>query len=110
MDGQSEMLSSCGVEASGWDAADNFFVEKTALRWSGDDSGEVHLRCSLQPRAVIFLRRLHPGGDSFPIAYRAVRIEQRNSDGKSRVLLSALRRRETHKEEFARWQNSIRVA
>jgi hypothetical protein len=110
MDGQSEMLSSCGVEASGWDAADNFFVEKTALRWSGDDSGEVHLRCSLQPRAVIFLRRLHPGGDSFPIAYRAVRIERRNPNGKSRVLLSPLRRRETHKEEFARWQNSIRVA
>jgi hypothetical protein len=109
MDGQ-DVLSSCGVEASGWDATDNFFVEKTALKWSDDNNEEVQLGCSLQQGAVIFLRMLHSGAHTFPIAYRAVQIEQRSPDGKSRVHLSPLRRRETHKEEFARWQNSVRVA
>jgi len=110
MDAQLHMLSSCGVEASGWDAAENFFVENTALRWWGEDNEEVQLRCSLQEGAVVFLRRLQTGGDNFPIAYRATRIDERTTDGKSRVHLEPLRRRDTHKEQFARWKDSMRVA
>ena len=110
MDYQRDSLSSCGVEASGWDAAENFFVERTALEWEGDDNEEVELHSPLQPGSVIFLRLLHSGSESFPIAYRATQIEQGNSEGKSRVRLSPLRRLETHKEGFARWQNSTRVA
>jgi hypothetical protein len=110
MDPQLNMLSSCGVEASGWDAAENFFVENTALHWWGRDNEEIELHCSLQEGAVVFLRRLQTGGDTFPMAYRAMRVEERTADGKARVHLEPLRRRETHKEQFARWTDSMQVA
>jgi hypothetical protein len=112
MDAHLEMLSNCGVEVSGWDAAENFFVERTALHWRGDTKKEIRLRSSLHEGAIVFLRLLHPrpGRDNFPVAYRATRVEPPNGDGKSHIQLSPLRRRDTHKEEFARWTHSIRVA
>lgn len=110
MDAQSEILSSCGVEASGWDVAGGFFVEKTALEWLGNDEEEVHLRSALEQGAVVFLRLLHPGQETVPIAYRAARVGPRDVDGKSRVHLLPLRRRETHKEELARWIAQMHIS
>lgn len=110
MDAQSEILSSCGVEASGWDVAGGFFVEKTALEWLGNDEEEIHLRSALEQGAVVFLRLLHPGQETVPIAYRAARVGPRDVDGKSRVHLLPLRRRETHKEELARWIAQMHIA
>lgn len=110
MDAQREILSSCGVEASGWDMAGGFFVEKTALQWMGNDEEEIHLRSPMDPGGVVFLRLLHPGQDSAPIAYRVARVGPRNTEGKSCIHLLPLRRRETHKEELARWIEQMRVA
>ncbi|HTU36119.1 MAG TPA: hypothetical protein VMF66_20135 [Candidatus Acidoferrum sp.] len=110
MNAQREILSSCGVEASGWDIAGVFFVETTSLQWMGNDDEEVHLRSPLEQGAVIFLRLLHPRQDTTPIAYRAARVGPRNTEGKSCVHLLPLRRRETHKEELARWIEQLRVA
>jgi hypothetical protein len=108
MDGQADM-GSCGVEASGWDAGANFFVEKTALGVSANGE-EIRLRRSLPEGALVFLRLLHTGGDNFPIAYRVTQVDERGPDGRSCVRISPLRRRETRNEEFARWEKSIQVA
>jgi hypothetical protein len=110
MDGENGSLRSWGVEASGWDAAENFFVEKTSLRWRDNEDEEVQLRSSLEQGAVVFLRLLESGGNDFPIAYRATQIDQPSGDGRSRVRLAPLRRRDTHQEEFERWSRSMRVA
>lgn len=110
MHAQPEMLSSCGVEASGWDVAGNFFVEKTALQWWGDDDEQIDLRSPLYQGAIIFLRLLHPGQESVPIAYRICRSEWPDEEGRARVHLVPLRRRETHKEELARWIQTLRSA
>lgn len=98
-----KMLSTCGVEASGWDVGGNFFVERTVLQWSGGDEEEIELRSSLADGDVVFLRLLQGGPDNPPIAYRAARIHPPHADGKSRVLLAPLRRRQTHHQELARW-------
>jgi hypothetical protein len=110
MDSQPEILTSCGVEASGWDATGGFFVEKTALRWMGNDEEEIHLCSRLEQGAVVFLRLLHPGQDRAPIAYRAARVGPEDIQGKICVYLLPLRRHETHKEELARWIAQMRVA
>lgn len=110
MNAEREILSSCGVEASGWDMAGGFFVEKTTLERIGNDDEEIHLRSPLEQGAVIFLRLLHPGHDGAPIAYRASRVGPRDPEGKSCIHLLPLRRRETHKEELARWIEQMRVA
>jgi hypothetical protein len=110
MDSQPEVLSSCGVEASGWDFAGSFFVERTALEWWGDDDEGIDLRSPLYEGAIVFLRLLHQGRESVPIAYLVARIEWPHKDGKARVHLLPLRRRETHKEELARWIELTRTA
>lgn len=110
MEAQSEILSSCGVEASGWDVAGGFFVERTALQWLGNDEEEIHLRSALEQGAVVFLRLLHPGKETVPIAYRAAHVGPRGADGKSRIYLLPLRRRKTHKEEFGHWTEQVRIA
>lgn len=110
MDAQPELLTSCGVEASGWDVAGRFFVEKTALQWWGDDDEQVALRSPLYHGAIVFLRLLHPGHDSVPIAYRICGTEWPSKDGRARVHLTPLRRRETHKEELARWLQMLHTA
>lgn len=110
MNAERELLSSCGVEASGWDMAGGFFVEHTALRWMGNDDEEIHLRSPVEEGAVVFLRLLHPGHDTAPIAYRASRVGPRDPEGKSCIHLLPLRRRETHREELSRWIEQMRVA
>lgn len=110
MDVQLAILTTCGVEASGWDAAGGFFVEKTALRWLGNDEEEIDLRSHLEQGAVVFLRLLHPGHETVPIAYRAARVGPKDIEGKARIHLLPLRRRETHNEELARCIAQMRVA
>ncbi len=109
MEPQTTLLTTCEVEASGWDIRGTFFVERTVLCW-GNGKEEIQLRCPLDKSAVVFLRLLHASRDNPPIAYRVTRIEYPNPDGKSRVHLMPLRRRETHQEEFARWLESTLTA
>jgi hypothetical protein len=61
------------VEASGWDSARSFFVEKCELEWNEETGKYVTLTHSLRPGAMIFLRLLQPTAADrpLPVAYQA---------------------------------------
>jgi len=61
------------VEASGWDSAQSFFVEKAELEWNEVTGKHLTLTRSLCPGAMIFLRLLQPmsADRSLPVAYHA---------------------------------------
>ena len=81
------------VEVSGWDASENFFVEKTILDWTSEESKEVLLHSALREGSVVFMRLLQPmsGSNNFPLAYQAVNVKPKDSTGKARVSLAQLR-------------------
>ena len=83
------------VEASGWDASENFFVEKTALDWCHDGSKKVSLRSSIREGAVVFIRlnQARNANPVFPIAYQAEKVSPRDSRGFCHVSLVQLRPR-----------------
>jgi hypothetical protein len=97
-----EVSATYRVEVSGWDASENFFVEKTGLEWNNKDDKEVLLRVSLREGCVIFLRLIQAFGsantNAFPIAYQAVKVLPKDTGGRTRVYLEQLRPRETFKE------------
>jgi hypothetical protein len=79
------------VEASGWDASDAFFVEKTTLDWTGGDAKQISLRSTLREGAVVFVRLLQQFGrvESLPVAYQARSLNV-NENGRTRVHLARL--------------------
>jgi hypothetical protein len=70
---QHAITDSYPVEASGWDSAHSFFVEKSELEWSEETGKQVTLTRSLSPGSMIFLRLLQPMSPdrSLPVAYHA---------------------------------------
>jgi hypothetical protein len=70
------------VEVSGWDAKENFFVEKTSLDWGEREGKTVALHAAVRLDSVLFVRLLRPlgGGADFPVPHRAVRVEERDQD------------------------------
>jgi hypothetical protein len=70
------------VEVSGWDAKENFFVEKTSLDWKEREGKTVALHAAVRVDSVLFVRLLRPlgGGADFPVPHRAVRVEEREKD------------------------------
>ncbi|MGH9727902.1 MAG: hypothetical protein ACRD4V_04855 [Candidatus Acidiferrales bacterium] len=69
--------SSCHVEISGWDQAENFFVEKTMLRRFEDGSQKVLLHASLRVGALVFARLTDEqiADRSSPITYEVATID-----------------------------------
>jgi len=61
------------VEASGWDIAHLFFVEKSELEWKEGSGKYLTLSRSLCPGSMIFLRLVQNTSldRSIPVAYRA---------------------------------------
>jgi hypothetical protein len=61
------------VEASGWDSAQSFFVEKCELEWNEETGKHLTLTRELRPGSMIFLRLLQPTTPdrSLPVAYHA---------------------------------------
>jgi hypothetical protein len=63
------------VETSGWDADENFFVEKTDLDWTEEEK-TIHLQHPVRKGALVFVRLI--GIDSlenaFPVAYQAAAV------------------------------------
>jgi hypothetical protein len=61
------------VEASGWDSAQSFFVEKSELEWNEVTGKHLTLTRSLCPGSMIFLRLLQTMSPerSLPVAYHA---------------------------------------
>jgi hypothetical protein len=61
------------VEISGWDRAQNFFVERCELLWNEDSGKHVALKRELPDNAVLFVRLLQTsdGERSHPVVYEA---------------------------------------
>lgn len=65
-----------GVEVSGWDSSQAFFVEKAELQWNEDNGKQLTLSHALNAGAMIFVRLLQPMAveRSWPVAYQAEKI------------------------------------
>src|ERR1700722_17245977 len=100
------------VEVSGWDAKENFFVEKTTLEWKPEDKKSMLLRADIRPGCIVFVRLLQPlaTATSFPIAYEALTGAEKDMSGAARVSLERLRPRATYKETFGDGLLAVRVA
>jgi len=70
------------VEVSGWDARENFFVEKTSLDWRERERKTIAWRATVRLDSILFVRLLRPlgGGADFPVPPRAIRVEDSNKD------------------------------
>ena|SRR5271167_4165913 len=64
------------VEVSGWDAREQFFVEKTSLDWKEALGETIELRAAVRLDSVLFIRLLRPlgGGAGIPVPYRAISV------------------------------------
>ena len=93
-----------GVEVSGWNAAESFFVEKAFLEWTSAGLKSVRLKADLRSGTVVFLRLLrHDSPTSqFPVAYQTTALSDRQGDGRSQVCLQQLHPREKCEPLLAR--------
>jgi hypothetical protein len=80
------------VEVSGWDRAENFFVENTTLDWNQEGKKDIALRAEVREGSVLFVRLLQTTVDvnNIPIAYQAVKIASKGPNGRTRLLLEHL--------------------
>jgi hypothetical protein len=103
--------NSYAVEVSGWDASEDFFVEKTDLTWTADGMKEISLHRTMREGSVIFVRLMQPmaNADNYPIACQAVKVMEHTATGRAHVLLSQLRPRAFFKDTVNEL-NSTRVA
>jgi len=81
---EAELRNSYRVEVSGWDALENFFVEKTTLHWDRGASKEVSLCSSVREGCVVFVRLLQraANADTIPIAYRVAKLGAKDGTGR----------------------------
>jgi hypothetical protein len=95
MDFQTDPTIFSRVEVSGWDAKEDFFVEKTNFDLHSGSRNEITLMSSLREGCVVFVRVLEPvaSGGTFPIAYQTTNINGRDKDGRARITLERLRPR-----------------
>src|SRR5258708_31187454 len=68
-----DVTDSYPVEASGWDIAHSFFVEKAELKWDEVTGKHLTLSRSLCPGTMTFLRLLQPISQdrSLSVSYQA---------------------------------------
>jgi hypothetical protein len=95
MSPQSLVSTSYGVEISGWDLEENFFVEKTELEWNEDQGKKVSLRHRLRDGALVFVRLIASTtwGRSYPIAHEVQNLSLVDSAGCTEVRLVQLQPR-----------------
>jgi hypothetical protein len=91
------------VEVSGWDAAEAFFSEKTALYWS-DGGHETALRSRLREGVVIFVRLLQPFGtdENFPVPYVVTRNLPVGFDDCTTVAIAKLHPKSSYSQSAAK--------
>ena len=79
------------VEVSGWDSAQNFFVERCDLEWNQEGGKRVRLAQDLRQNAIVFVRLLQPrpSEQALPVAYEAEFLED-SGEGKRRFQLKAV--------------------
>lgn len=93
------------VEVSGWDAREQFFVEKTWLDWKEALGKTIELRAAVRLDSVLFIRLLRPlgGGAGIPVPYRAISVK--NNAGNAPCLIVGLEQLQpsvTFRESVAR--------
>jgi hypothetical protein len=83
------------IEVSGWDVAEDFFVEQTRREWTSGAHERVFLHRAVRPATVVFLRLIHPTdlGAAFPVAYQVEDIRKRVGSEFWELRLSQLRGR-----------------
>jgi hypothetical protein len=89
------MPIACWIEISGWDVAQNFFVEKSTLEWLERGTRRVCVRTPLRPGAMIFARALdnYSCNPSFPVAYMVESVSSPDPAGFREMILDQLRPR-----------------
>ena len=89
---QRDTMNCSSVEVSGWDAKADFFVEKTDVSMEDKGRMEIALRSSLREGCMVFVRVLEPlaADTSFPVAYQATNIRDRDEFGRAGVGLERL--------------------
>ena len=87
----------CRVEISGWDLAENFFVEETVLRRCDDGSRKVLLRTLVRVGALVFARPSEepPGDRASPVTYQVATINAKCSTGEQEIQLLQRHPRQT---------------
>lgn len=92
MQTEQNRIGSFTVEVSGWDHDENFFVENTFAEWKDPGEKSVHLRRTIRPGCLLFVRLVDANGnrESYPVAYRARSVSLRNTSGVRQVQLAAL--------------------
>ncbi len=99
------------VEVSGWDAKEDFFIEKTVLQWKAEDKKAITLQEAVSVGSVIFVRLLQPmAAAGFPIAYQVLDVSARDEHDAFTISLERMRPRATYRESTAAEQLSIHVA
>lgn len=76
-----------GVEVSGWDAKECFFVERATLDWGDGNRKYIEMQSHVREGCVVFVRLIQrlTGAGNFPVPYRAVCIACQLGEGKERV-------------------------
>ena len=100
------------VEVSGWDASENFFVEKTTLKWDNDRQKEITLQSSLREGCLLFVRLLQSVAlvSNVPVAYQVLRVQERDSDSRIRVLVAQFEPRGGGRQHRLRGRRQSRLA
>lgn len=109
MDFQTGETNNYPVEVSGWDARENFFVEKTSLAWEEGGMKQVTLRVSLRPGSLVFVRLLQPvaSGNNFPIAYQVIYVGAKDKNHRSSVSVQQLKPREAARQQERVAEDSV---
>ncbi len=87
-----EMENYYRVEVSGWDASENFFVEKAVLHWGEHGDKDLRLRSSLREGCVVFVRVLQrfSNTEAIPVAYQVAKLSGPDDEGCTVVRLAQL--------------------
>jgi hypothetical protein len=77
------------VEVSGWDRNEDFFVEKTELRWREESGKQISLQRPIVSGSLLYLRLIHPAGGERvrPMPFRAELFAEGDEDGHRLVRL-----------------------
>ena len=96
------------VEVSGWDADENFFVEKTVIEWKEGGIKTTSLHCAIRVGCVLFIRLLQttPIGNNFPIPYEAASVAESGANSARQISLVQLQPRVSSRGESYRERSS----
>jgi hypothetical protein len=90
-----DQANHCRVEVSGWDTAEDFFVETTTLTWGSDNVREIEIHSVVKESGLVFVRLLQPrlNESDFPVPCRVKGVMTDVGSGLTHVQLVQLRPR-----------------